>query len=270
VLDGVLRAFDHAEHVVQVNVDGLTSGAAYRYRLVATNETGTATGSERTLTVSAPTGSAYRSAILTAPGVLGYWRLGETAGTVATSETSLHPGTYSALGVTLSQPGALAGDPDTSTAFDGVAGEMSAATEPLSDSGTLEGWFEWRSGVALMRDHTTGGGWILAYDAAGDLRTRIAGTTFTTDLPVTSVQDGWHHFAVTKDSREVGLYVDARRLPLRVTSTGSPAPSAGPWHIMRNGRFTAQYTEGRADEVAVYTTALTLADIQRHYEVGRG
>jgi hypothetical protein len=87
---------------------------------------------------------------------------------------------------------------------------------------------------------------------------------------VTSVQDGWHHFAVTKDSREVRLYVDARRLPLRVTSTGSPAPSAGPWHVMRNGRFTGQFTQGRADEVAVYTTALTPADIQRHFELGRG
>jgi hypothetical protein len=261
---------DHAEHVVRVDVDGLTSGVAYRYRLVATNETGTATGSERTITVAPPTGSAYRSAVLTAPGVLGYWRLGEAAGTAATSETGLHPGAYSAQGVMLSQIGALTGDPDTSTGFDGVAGEMSADTEPLSDSGTLEGWFDWRRGVALMRDHTTAGGWILAYDANGELRTRIAGTTFTTDLPVASFQNGWHHFAVAKDRTDVRLYVDGKRLALRVTSTGSPAPSAGPWHIMRNGRFTAQYTEGRADEIAVYTTALTLADIRRHYEVGRG
>ena len=35
--------------------------------------------------------------------------------------------------------------------FDGVRGEMTASTAPLSTAGTLEGWFDWRSGVAVMR-----------------------------------------------------------------------------------------------------------------------
>jgi len=39
---------------------------------------------------------------------------------------------------------------------------------------------------------------------------------------------------------------------------------------MRNGRTSNAFTQGRADEVAVYGTALTPADIQRHYELGLG
>ena len=151
-----------------------------------------------------------------------------------------------------------------------MAGEMSAPTAPLSTEGTLEGWFDWRSGTALMRDHTISSGWILAYETSDILRTRIAGATFTTDLPVASFQDGWHHFAVTKAGSDIGLFVDARRVPLRLTSAGTPVASTGAWHIMRNGRSTSEYTQGRADEVAVYSTALTPGDIQRHYELGRG
>ena len=36
------------------------------------------------------------------------------------------------------------------------------------------------AGSALLRDNTTSGGWILAYDNAGKLATRIAGTSFNT------------------------------------------------------------------------------------------
>ena len=39
--------------------------------------------------------------------------------------------------------------------FDGVAGEMTATTPPLTTSGTLEGWFKWQNGVAVLRDSTT-------------------------------------------------------------------------------------------------------------------
>lgn len=183
--DMPLEPLNHLEQFTTARVDGLTAGATYKYRLVATNKTVTAAGPERSITVTLLTGSPYRSAVLTTPGVLGYWRLGESTGAVATSETGANPGTYSAQGVTLSQSGALSADPDTAAAFDGAAGEMSAPTTQLSTDGTLEGWFDWRSGTALMRDNTISSGWILAYDALDatrSMRTRIAGATYTTDL----------------------------------------------------------------------------------------
>jgi hypothetical protein len=39
---------------------------------------------------------------------------------------------------------------------------------------------------------------------------------------------------------------------------------------MRNGNSSTEYTQGHADEVAVYSTALSPADISSHYQAGRG
>ena len=35
--------------------------------------------------------------------------------------------------------------------FDGVSGEMTAPAAGIASAGTLEGWFDWRGGVAMMR-----------------------------------------------------------------------------------------------------------------------
>ncbi len=51
------------------------------------------------------------------------------------------------------------------------------------------------------------------------------------------------------------------------TGAGTAAATM-PWHVMRNGT-TSQYTRGRADEVAVYGTALPEATIRAHFAAGR-
>jgi hypothetical protein len=42
-----------------------------------------------------------------------------------------------------------------------------------------------------------------------------------------------------------------------------------PWHVMRNGT-APQYAQGHADEVAVYTSALSAATIAQRWRAGRG
>ena len=138
---------------IEAVISGLTPGATYRYRLVVTTANGTVAGAERAFTADAP--PSYRDAVRSTPGLLGYWRLGDAGTTVAADDLGARPGAYSATGVTLGQAGALRGDPDTAALFDGVAGEMTATTPPLTTSGTLEGWFEWQAGVAVLRDSTS-------------------------------------------------------------------------------------------------------------------
>jgi PKD repeat protein len=252
---------------VQAAVSGLTPGVRYRYRVVVDTPQGTVFGVERFFTAGA--GIAYRDVVLGTPGLLGYWRLGEPAGATAIDELGARPGAYAAQGVTLGRPGALPADPNTAAAFDGTAGEMTATTPLLTTSGTLEGWFEWQQGVALMRDHTsTGGtGWILAYGTGGRIACRAGGTPLVSDVTVASVRTGWHHFALTRDGRDVRLYLDGKRLALPDADPG-PAWSAGPWHVMRNGNSPTEYTRGLADEVAVYDGALTAADIKQRAALG--
>jgi hypothetical protein len=204
----------------------------------------------------------YSGAVTSTPGLTAYWRLGETSGTVARDVRGTANGTYVG-GPALGARSALSWDADPSARFDGVDDEMSAGA---AAAGTLEGWFFWQAGVALMRDSSSSGGWILAFDSGGQVAYRVAGTTFTTPLATAGVRDGWHHIALTVEGGKATFHLDG--VPVHTgTGAGAAAP-AMPWHVMRNGT-TGQYTRGRADEVAVYAGALPADTIREHFEAGR-
>jgi hypothetical protein len=191
-----------------------------------------------------------------------FWRLDETSGTVAADAQGAADGTY-AGGPGLGARGALSFDANPSARFDGVDDEMYAAAPA---TGTLEGWFFWESGVALMRDATASGGWILAYDSGGRVAYRVGGVTFTTSLATADVREGWHHVVLTVDGDATAFYIDGA-----LVHTGTGAGTAGatmPWHVMRNGA-TSQYTRGRADEVAVHDVALPAGTVEARFAAGR-
>jgi Concanavalin A-like lectin/glucanases superfamily len=204
----------------------------------------------------------YAGVIASTPGLTAYWRLGETSGTVAGDVRGTAHGTY-AGGPGLGARGALSWDADRSARFDGIDDEMSVGA---AAAGTLEGWFFWEAGVALMRDSSSSGGWILAFDNGGQVAYRVAGTTFPTTLATSGVRDGWHHVALTVEGGAATLYVDG--IPVHSGAGAGAAAPAMPWHVMRNGT-TSQYARGRADEVAVYGSALPAETIRAHFQAGR-
>ena len=206
--------------------------------------------------------SPYADLVASTPGLTAYWRLGEPTGTVADDAKGAADGTYVG-GPALGARGALSADADTAARFDGVDDEMHAGA---AATGTLEGWFFWEAGVALMRDSTTSGGWIAAFDSGGRVAYRVAGTTFMTPLATADVRDGWHHVALTVAGGATAFYLDGA-----LVHSGTGAGAAGPvmpWHVMRNGT-TTQYARGRADEVAVYGSSLPAETIAAHFEAGR-
>src|SRR3954470_15769407 len=104
-------------------------------------------------------------------------------------------------GVTLGGAGAILDDLDTAAAFDGFSGEALLPGPVLSVNGTLEGWFEWRNGIAVLRDHASGGGWIPAFVPAGGtivMSRAGGGATLNTGINVQALRDGWHHLVLTK------------------------------------------------------------------------
>ena len=210
----------------------------------------------------------YPQSVTDTAGLLGYWRLGERSGTTAADVTGRAPGSLLG-GVSLGAHGGLSLDADTAVRFDGVDDEMQAGDSSLAlaDAGSLEGWFFWESGVALMRDSTTGSGWILAYDSGGQVAYRVRGTTFTTGLPVSQLRDGWHHVALTVQGAASAFYVDGE--PVHTGTASGNAPVTLPWHVMRNGAVTGQFTRGRADEIAVYDRALNAETVRAHFLAGR-
>jgi glucose/arabinose dehydrogenase len=281
---------------LEVSVEGLsvttpqapTSWEGYRVAIGASDQT-TADGdeyafeswsdggaAEHTITTPAtastvtaifhPQTSSYRSRILGTPGLIGYWRLGDAVGPGAVDELGTGVGTFTG-GVTLGAPGALIGESNAAARFDGVNAEatLDAPGLNMTTSGTIEGWFDWEAGRALMRDNTNNGGWVLAFGDGGKIAYTLAGVTRITTVDTVSVQNGWHHFVLTKAGPTGSLYIDG----VQVHTQGGHGSGAAirPWHVMRNG-VNAKYTRGRADEIAFYNTALSAETIAQHYALG--
>jgi hypothetical protein len=264
--DQELAEGENVDHAARARLTDLAPGE-YHYRLVATNASRTVAGGDRVFSVPPQYRSPYRDGVLATPGLAGYWRLGELDGPVARDETGAHPGAFSAAGVRLGEAGALFDD-DWSAGFDGKSGEMTAPASVPASAATVEGWFDWRAGTAVMRDHTstTGVGWILAYESNGLVAWRVAGRAFTTSRTVASLRGAWHHIAITMNGGAVAFYLDGQLVQSGTVSV--PRDPVLPWHVMRNGNSPTEYTQGRADEIAVYDTALSPAQIAEHHRKG--
>ena len=217
---------------------------------------------------STPGTDAYREAVLGTPGLTTYWRLGELAGTSARDELTGAAGTLEGR-VLLGAPGVLGPLGNTAMSFDGVSGALAGAGPALAASGTIEGWFRWRAGTATVRDDTgPSGGWLLGFNRDGALHYRVGGSGFDTGRPVETVRDGqWHHLVATKNGTSATLYLDGNE----IHSGGGAASTvaATPWHVMRNGT-NQNFSEGEADEVALYTRALSAGEVKARYDVARG
>ena len=259
---------DSDVHQVSTALPGLEAGRLYHYRLVADNASGSTSGDDRVMVAGSTPGSdAYRDAILGTAGLADYWRLGELWGTSSSDETSSTTGALQGRYV-LGQPGVLGPLRNTSTSFDGAGGELAIAGSPLGPDATMEGWFRWRSGTTVLRDSTSAGGtgWMPAFETAGNLAYRLGGQGYATGRPIGTVRDGqWHHVAATKSGTAGALYVDGQLVHSSPTGAGSQA-AVSPWHVMRSGT-NAVFSAGEADELALYTRALSASEVKSHFDL---
>jgi hypothetical protein len=159
---------------------------------------------------------------------------------------------------------------NTAASFDGVGTELAIGGSTLGASATVEGWFRWRSGRTVLRDNTgPSRGWMPALAGGTDqafLTYRVGGQGFNTGQPIESVRNGdWHHVVATKSGSSVALYVDGAQVHTATNATDSDL-AASPWHVMRNGTNDA-YAAGEADELALYTRALSPTEVKAHYDL---
>jgi PKD repeat protein len=256
-------------HQVSAGLPGLEQGRLYHYRLVADNASGSSSGEDRVFVAgSSPSSDAYRDAVLGTPDVARLWRLGELSGTASGDDVSGGSGGPFEGRYVLGQPGVLGPLGNTAASFDGLSGGLAVPGPALASNATLEGWFRWRAGVGTLRDHTGSGGWLLAFNRDGSVAYRLGGQGLTTSLPIGAVRDGeWHHIAAAKSGAAAALYIDGEVVHSSATGAGS-TPATSPWHIMRNGTNPA-FSEGEADEVALYTRALSASEIRGHYDLAK-
>jgi glucose/arabinose dehydrogenase len=245
--------------------DGLWNGSGVVYtRQWQRCTTTTTTGYAATIAADAPST---------------HWRLGETTGTTAADASGNNrPGTYVG-GVTLNQAGAITGDADRSVTLDG--NDDRVASNPASGiSGTALSVDLW-----VKTTNTAKEGTLVSYAVTGQteefqLRDQrgmdvyVKGSRVYTGV---SVNDGqWHHVAVTWTSTagalrvyKDGVLAYSGTLATGASITGGGALVLGQDQDSLNGGFDpAQAYLGQLDEVALYPTVLSAAQVAAHRQAG--
>jgi hypothetical protein len=207
-----------------------------------------------------------------------YWRLGETSGTSAADETGANAGTYNS--VLLGQPGALAGDNNSSASFDGVRSYVRAPASPslnMTSAVTVEFWAKRR---------TISNSYQVVVGKPGDGQSKNEnysvwltpsnryqayfgnGSTFVAVVTPAITDTNWHHVVATYNGSRAKIYLDGV-LKQEIAQTLQMRANNLPLNIGRanNGSY---FFNGWLDEVAVYPTALPAQTILAHYNRATG
>jgi hypothetical protein len=255
-------------------ITGLAAGTSYGFRVQAQDSYGVGPAGTTTATIS-PTGSAttYVSTVLS-QGPAAYYRLGDSTDALM-ADSSGHGlnGTYSTAGVTLGQPGALPGDADTAALIDdGYSGIGTASgTLPLGNSArSVVAWFTEPSGAddqgALVSWGQPGTDQAFQLMVSGTSQVSVDGWndthSFSTPYPV---DDGaWHQLAVSYTGSTFTLFLDG--VPIGSGSFGGTlATATSPLYLGGGGTLSPGPSGMTLDEVSVYATALTAANISAQF-----
>jgi hypothetical protein len=219
-------------------------------------------------------------------GLISYWTLDEAAGPLYSDIISGKDGQCAGGGC----PDAVAGLVFGGQSFGSSTGiavlDDAAFDWGVNDSFSIEFWMRRtgapsRNEVIVGRDETGSKlqWWVGIDHDGGDsarfyLRNRsgktaaISGVTFLPD-------GGWHHVAAVRDAGagRLRIYVDGVEEGSTAANFGSGFESSAPLTIGWLSRGNGYHYFGFADEAAIYGRALTLGEIQQHFNdglVGRG
>jgi hypothetical protein len=233
-----------------------------------------------------PPGDAYHDAVM-ADSPLGYYRLNESSGSVATdSSGNGRNGAYSGSGVTLAQTGLLYGNSDKSVFF-GSNGDVSESTLKTALGGASAATIEFIIKRALNSDRcvisfgTVNGnrfGFFVETDTTAYLlcENPVANTYAVLQMPY-GMTAGKQHVVMVFDGTQatandrIKIYVNRLlRTPSSYFGTFPATLAASAnlsnFSIGHDQVNTGEYSNCYIDEVAVYGSALSLARIQAHFD----
>ncbi len=233
-----------------------------------------ATSSADQFTYGAPASSTYRTAIL-GDNPTGYWRLDEASGTVALDQKGTYPGAYE-NSPTLSQGGALSGDADKSTAFNGTSQDLAVpyAAALNGSSFSVETWIYPTGGAGtyrgVMASRTYPQGWVLYLGGSNDVEIWVnSGSGMVSVAGGSAPLNTWTHIVATFNGTNIVLFVNGVQVASGSITAGSyTAQSSHPLEIGQGEPGSGLYFPGRVDETAVYGSALSATQVQTHYRIG--
>ena len=266
-------------------------GTVYTYRVRATDPSGhTGALSAQVQLTTASSAAAY-PALVRADGASTYWRLGDGFNAAADSSAG------NLMGLPFGGPGiagaagALAGDSNRATTFDGTDDLIYApqrinapsvySAEAWFRTDTVQGGKIFGFGNGQPRRNGTYAGYSTAYDRhvymtdAGKLVFGVwTGSRVTITSPASYNDNAWHHVVATQGPRGMVLFVDGVEVASNTVSANTV--SLGSWRIGGDSipstwpsAPTSRHFKGAIDEFAVYPTALTAAQAAAHNQQGR-
>jgi len=254
---------------------GVTAGTCYQLRYRFSDSVG-----NQTITTSASIVKArsYQAIVTGTPGILNYWRLGDGTAAIDDIAAASNDGSY-VNAPALGAAGAIAGDTNTAVTFDGVS-DYGQVARQIAGSFSIEFWFKSTQGLGTGNQWWNGAG-IVDADVAGGTNDfgvsllangQVIGGVGNPDTSVASAggkNDGlWHHVVFTRalPGGQFILYVDGvATAPGSGTTNSLTASPNINFGRMANGN---NYYSGALDEVALYTSVLTPAQVSNHYQSG--
>ena len=214
---------------------------------------------------------------------LAYWRFGERTGTTAADSKGHGADATYQGGITLGVAGAIAGDPDTAAAFDGVTGFVTAGKRFAFAGQTpfsIEAWVsvQSRSTYAglVSRNDAAGGppseGYLLfVAPGAGPFGfQRLDGASVSTAVSAGSPSaSGFTYVVATFDGLELVVYANGESQGSQ-TAAFSIAGAVADFVVGAEAGGSGNYLAGTLDEVAVYDHALPADRVRAHYLAGLG
>lgn len=265
-----------------LTIASAVAGNAGSYTVVCSNQLGQITAGPAVVTVIVPTAGSYEAAVI-ANSPEAWWRLNESSGTVMTDSMGRHPGTYNG-NVTLG----VAGLPFSSTTaanFDGSHGATKTygmvPYSPILNSEifTVEAWVQSSnivSDMGILSSHATGSSG--PYKGKGYFMHRPTSGTMEGDI---GLNDQYSYYFITMNAfipnkwTQVAMQWNSGT-GLNFYQDGALA-IGGFGDFVRNtsSPFLVGYVDpfifdfawnGNIADVAYYTTALSAAQLNSHYQ----
>jgi len=259
-----------------------TPGASVKYRVIAFDDLGNR-GSTADITVTIA-GSNYTTTYadaVRADQPTSYWRLNETTGNTSVLDLVGNDDMLAFAGVTRGTAGALLNEADTASSLSGTTTGLTYGqdTKHTPNTFTEEAW---------IKTSTTKGGAIMSFgcplNGSSGKYDRIVymdntgriwfgvnnGANQTINSVGTFNNSQWHHVVASMGPLGMRLFVDGRIVATRSDVT-TGITFDGDWrvgHATLSGWSSAPTSTalfGSVDEVAVYPTALSAAQIAAHY-----
>ncbi len=273
---------DSGEAFTELKIDGVNKGSStagnyfagrasfnrLRYGLVSAGSTGS--GNLTMYVDRASISKSERGPLTsTSPGLVSYWRLGESSGTTATDAQGVASGTYvnsPELGVA----SLLKGETDTAVNFDGINDHVSitpVSALNMTAEVTLEAWIKADAlqGAIIRRNNS----YELRAQSDGSVlfRVWVGEAVQTLTSAEGKVKAGTiYHLAGTYDGTAMRIFLDGKEIASKALK-GSMTHNSNTLYIARND-FSNTYFDGVIDDVAIYNRVLPEATLAQHYQSG--